>query len=329
MAWKSISVVPVLLCAAVAGGCDSSFSPKGPFKNDVVVVSVLTADKGPQFVRLYSAYDPPAFDASAVTVDNPILAATVVLTDISGGGGTYALHDTSVQRLDTARYNSPIHAYVTSDFIPSAGQRVGITASSPGTGTQTASTTLPGHAQMYVAITDILDHPGRYSDYSIEVVANISYLTRGYLVRIFLEYEYLEGSTKVIERRDVPVSILTWSGNGGTITVPTYPSLSRRTSSPSATTPNTELVFFENAAYQFAVTSVRSQYGAKSLRFRNAIVALTQAEQNFYNYFKITNAFEDPQSIRTDQPDYTNISGGVGIFGGRTLDSLVVPVPDL
>ncbi len=329
MSGKSTSIFLCLLCATFAAGCDTSFSPKGPFRNEVVVVSVLTADKGPQFVRLYSTYDPPGFDASAVTTDNPILNATVVLTDVSGGSGAYVLRDTSVQRLDTTRYSGPIHAYVTSDFIPSAGQHVGITTTSAGNGTQSASTTLPGHAQMYVAITDILDHPGKYSDYPVEIIANISYLTRGYLVRIFLEYEYLDGPTKVIERREAPISVLTWGSGAGSITIPTYPILTRRSSAPSATTPNTELVFFENAAYQYAVSSVRSQFGNNSLHFRNAIVTLTQAEQNFYNYFKITNAFEDPQSIRTDQPDYTNISGGVGVFGGRTLDSLVVPVPDL
>jgi hypothetical protein len=51
---------------------------------------------------------------------------------------------------------------------------------------------------------------------------------------------------------------------------------------------------------------------------------LTQVEDNLYKYYNIVNGFQDEFSIRTDLPDYTNIRGGVGLFGAMTEDSVVV-----
>jgi hypothetical protein len=50
----------------------------------------------------------------------------------------------------------------------------------------------------------------------------------------------------------------------------------------------------------------------------------TQVEENLYKYYNLANGFQDPYSIRTDQPDFSNIQGGLGIFGAMTLDSVRV-----
>jgi len=50
-------------------------------------------------------------------------------------------------------------------------------------------------------------------------------------------------------------------------------------------------------------------------------------EPALYNYYGIANGFRDPNTIRVDEPDFTNIAGGVGVFGGFVQDTLVVALP--
>ena len=57
---------------------------------------------------------------------------------------------------------------------------------------------------------------------------------------------------------------------------------------------------------------------------KRALVVLTQVDEDLYAYSKRVNGFEDPFSIRTDLPDYSNISGGHGIFGALVEDSVFV-----
>ncbi len=57
---------------------------------------------------------------------------------------------------------------------------------------------------------------------------------------------------------------------------------------------------------------------------RRALFVLTQTEENLYKYYNIANAYQDQISVRTDQPDWTNINGGLGVFGAMIEDSTYI-----
>ena len=65
-------------------------------------------------------------------------------------------------------------------------------------------------------------------------------------------------------------------------------------------------------------------YSADRIRIKGVWFVLTQVEQNLYTYYSIANAFQDAHSIRLDMPDWTNVQGGYGVFGGMVEDSLYV-----
>ena len=48
-------------------------------------------------------------------------------------------------------------------------------------------------------------------------------------------------------------------------------------------------------------------------------------EKQFYNYYKIVRGFDDPVSLRLDDPDISYIEGGLGVFGVIMPDSAIVP----
>lgn len=312
----------VCLAVLITGstGCDSAFAPKGNYRNDMVVFSILSANDSRQYVRLFSTYDPPGYDPGVVIEDTPITDAQVTLIDQANPSRTYALHDTTIRRLDSTRYSTPIHAYVTSEFKPVSGTSYLLSISSPTRGSASGVTVVPGPSNMIVANPTVIKNPLSYPSDAILVMTMISHLTKGYILRFFLEYEYVLNASTVTEWKEVP-NELYLLGEGS---APSYPRLMRRISIASQGELNRELIYFGNQAYRWAKVEIEDQFGKQDLRFVRAIFILTQVEEHLYDYFNIVNRFQDEYSIRNDMPDYSNIKGGAGIFGGRTIDTAYV-----
>ncbi len=57
-----------------------------------------------------------------------------------------------------------------------------------------------------------------------------------------------------------------------------------------------------------------------------AVIKLFQIDAALYDYYSIANGFNDPLTMRTEKPVYTNITGGLGFFGSASYDSLSVQV---
>ncbi len=58
--------------------------------------------------------------------------------------------------------------------------------------------------------------------------------------------------------------------------------------------------------------------GARIIR---AIFVLTQIDDALYNFYYVGNGPPDPTTIRLDVPDYTNVAGGLGVFGSLATAS--------
>jgi hypothetical protein len=67
--------------------------------------------------------------------------------------------------------------------------------------------------------------------------------------------------------------------------------------------------------------------GESRYLFTQALFYVVQFDVALWNYYSVANMFRDKLSVRTDEPDYTNINNGTGVFGSTTVDSLVWPIP--
>jgi len=303
--------------AVLLTGCDEPFSPKGPFQEKVVVYSVLSHQTDTQFVRLFLTYDPPGFDPLEQNIDRQIVGAQVTMSD---GNQTVAFRDTTIARWDTSRYTTPIRAYVGHPFRPVGGRTYSLTIQTPQHGIVTSATTVPGPAIVDVVNPYVLTDPARYPTLDIVVALFIAPATRGYLTRFFIEYEIVAATSSFIERVEVPSFLRFVQDQPQKL----YPALARRISGGNLAGDNRETSTFSVQAYSYALAEVRSKYAGNIIRFRRAIFFATQVDVNLYNYYNIANGFQDPYSIRQDLPDYTNIKGGLGMFGAFTVDSVSV-----
>jgi hypothetical protein len=75
---------------------------------------------------------------------------------------------------------------------------------------------------------------------------------------------------------------------------------------------------FDTVQYHNARARVIEKYQkitAAPVVWLQAVFALTQVDSVLYNYYTVNNGPVDLSSIRLDQPVYTNVTDGYGVFG--------------
>jgi len=307
-------IVTALLIIALLAGCETDFNPKGVYREKLVVYSILIAKTDTQYVRVYTTYDPPAFDPFEITSENIIRNATVTLRY---GNTTVRFRDTTITRDDPRRYGPLLPVYVAHPFKPELAEVYTLTIQTPSHGTMTATTSMPGRGDITVLNPYVVQSPQAF-DENILISARITPFARGYLLRMYLDFEVLVAGQWSPRRREVPKDMFEVGAERKFI----YPQLERRTTTPSSPRSlEAESVVFLRTAFNRFLDGIRSEFGADRVRLVRAVFLLTQVDANLYTYFNVVNGFQDQYSIRTDQPDYSNIRGGIGVFGAMTEDS--------
>jgi hypothetical protein len=309
-------IVTVLLIVIL--GCDTSFNPKGPFRKQLVVYAILSTETDTTFARVYKTYDPPGFDPYEVTTDQPVTDAVVRLTS---GGSEWVFGDTLVPRADTSRYQSDIAAYVLTGLSVTPGSAYQLNVQSPTAGSADAVVTVPGKGFLSVQNSFVLQNPTLTDDNIISTAA-LSSTTWGYLVRLFLIGEAWEAGAWRQFEREVPLSILEVIDCQTFISE--YPRLQRREGSRSF---EEHLQVFENNAYRWTIVSLRDGRDVDSVRFLRAEFEFLETDPHLYSYYNIASGFRDEFTLRTDEPDYSNIRDGRGIFGAFVRQRVVFNVP--
>ena len=306
---RQLLLASALSMLLMNSGCENNFSPKGEYRKQLVVYGVLSNRSDSQYVRVYTTYNVSGFDPAEHTTDTGVRGARVTMTDDST---TYTFKETAIPRDDTSRYASNLVGYVDFPCRLRPGKKYSLAITSD-QGNATASVSIPAKGSLNNNTPYIFLDPRKDVD-DIPVSIQLSSGAQGYLVRLFINFDVGNGQVWEHRRLEVPMA-------GDSLMVKSiYPTLTRR---PNASSSSVTLVFAHDA-YLGILRSLEGQFGTRFFRLTGATFILTQVEPNLYGYYNVVNGFRDPYSIRMDQPDFTNISGGVGVFGGMVEDSIVV-----
>jgi len=304
--------------------CDQSFNPKGEFEKTLAVYAVFSTAQDTVLIRVAHTYDPPGFDPFEVTQDPTVPDATV---QVFKGDSAYSVKDTLFARNDTSRYSTNITAFAATGLTTEFGGSYSLTVSSATYGTFDAAMTLPTKGQIVLGNSYVLDLPNQFRRDTLFLAVHLSPVTRGYLLRAYLEYDVPQGNQTVAGRMEVPLYRTVDDGiTFLTLLDPTLPALHRRVSSPAG--PGIEPGdndWFQVEAFRLTADAIHAR--VPSAAIRRAVFILNQVEPNFYNYYNVTNGFQDPRSIRIDEPSFSNIRGGEGVFGGFTVEELSYDLP--
>jgi hypothetical protein len=303
------AIVAALLLTLL--GCEETFNPKAAFEEQLVLCSVLTTRSDSQFVRVYTTYNPSGHNPLESSADTYVRNALVKLTVDSI---TTTLPSVDIKRTDKTRYTDDIIAYVAYPHALQPGKTYKLNVTSD-KGNAEAAVSVPGRGEVSANNPYVLKSPDKYEE-DVSSRIRLSSSTHGYLVRIILEFETRLASLVTRHREEIPSAVYT---GGGSSLQFVYPILTRRNTSPFV---SSELASFGLDAYKIFLVDLKSRYGAITLT--GATYILTQVDRSLYTYYNLANGFQDPYSIRTDLPDYTNVQGGMGIFGALVEDSVFV-----
>jgi hypothetical protein len=307
----------------LTGGCDTSFNPSVAFKPSMVVYCVLTTESDTQFVRIYPTYLPPDNDPAKNPAEISVTDAVVKVT------GTNPLYDARIcdfqlldrKRADQSRYKSDIAAYYCFPFRPIRGATYRLTAVSPTYGTATAVTTVPGPASITPLNAIVLSDPLLHSRDDFGLTGTLAPKAKAFLGRIYVDYLFTLDDRNYFPRRfEVPL---------GRQVISCYWALFNETfPSPAPKESSEGKVSYSGQAYLNKLSFIYDREGA-SIRFTQAVFYLVQFDQPLWDYYAVANKFQDRFSVRIDEPDYTNIANGTGVFGSATVDSLSYPLPSV
>jgi len=302
-------------------GCDVPFSPSAPFHPKMVTYCVLTSDSDTQYVTVYTTYNPPDDDPSKNLEDLPVTDASVT---ISSDSALHQFQMTIVERPNKSRYATDIVADVSYPFRPARRKTYRLSVSSPTLGTATAVTTVPGVAQVSPANFFCMREPYRYGLWDYGVQAELSGEAKGFLARIYVRYLASTPQGWQLKRRQVPLAMRStskWMGMWELI----YPRIRRRVSYNVGYRESE--TFFTLEWIKFLENVIWFSDG-DGVRFQDVVFQVIQFDAALYNNYSVANLFRDPYTIRLDEADYTNILGGVGVFGSLAVDSTVRALPE-
>ena len=310
------SVVAIVLLVTLNSGCDDSVDPGDRFEPRMVIYGVLSSETSTQIIRVYSNYNPPDYDPAAQPAD-PVVRDAVV--QISDGTQVFSFTDTVFARKDTSRYRDSIYAYVANGFRPESGKTYTLMVTSPTHGALSQTTTMPGNS-----VLQVFGHQSIANPWCNSAIPAISYVLYppggGYVARMLIEYEENYPGVTLTKYQEVPSMYMLIDPLYSLYAV-SYPGVQRK-DSPGAKSVSTQ---WSRANYITALGFVNDF--AYNHKFKRAVFVVIQYNEAWYKYYQFGRAFKDPLSIRLDEPDYTNIPGGLGLFAGYTVDSIAVPIP--
>lgn len=293
-----------MICAALGFvtlfvSCNQTFDPDGPTRSNLVLYSILSSQRDTQYVELSATYWPP--DSGQVT------NATVELQTATG---TISFHDTTIQVAGDDGATTPVNMYVAYHASITGGASYTLIASVPsGLSASSSITTL---VPPTIALTNA---KSLKLNQSLPIVLNTSFssVSGAYVLHFYIDFYALVDNGWELHRTEVPSG--SYSDDNGN-TVLEYPSFTRIA---TLSTPKAVQLTCDTLQYSAARARILKQYGNTSVVWLNATFVMMQIDDPLYDYYYVTNGPIDASGIHLDQTDFTNISGGYGVFGSSTM----------
>ncbi len=332
-------LLSVLLAVAVllVSNCNQPFDPSGPLDQHLVAFTVLSTDRDMQVVRVTAPSMRPTVGSVSCDSDDAVKDAMVAIVEPAYGWHDaqrywhtappkeYDLRDTILSGCDATGHNFSFHVMAIRPFVPKYGNTYQIYVGSNSHGSASGSVEIPGRPllQRPNSTWNVLYAPFSYSpEAPITYYVTPSDTAKGYVGRLYIDYDVLKGTEWVSERVELPLSSADSVSYGLHDAV--YPTFT------SSITGIRFGVTYRNGYLQSIIRDITTvRYPSNKLIYIRVVFLLLQIDANLYSYYAATQVDRDPRSIRLDQPLYPKLNGGAyGMFGGYTLDSLVDVLPE-
>ena len=292
---KILSFIVIALNVFAFYSCNDSIDPYADYKQEFVLNCILNGDSSFQVATLSSTYRGSSLNPYTNTTDPAVAGA---LIRVWWQDSVAIFRDSTIARFDSSHYTTPYKFYYVKNFIPRAGinyeieaqlqdgQKVGATLQPPSDiqfETSANDTLLPMEDQKHVNV--------RWKNFGDNTV---------YISRIVIYY-YMENTGKKRYEKYVPQSYTEY--NGGYLAVEPEPGL-ETACTVDYTTVNRAMTEIAGDDFQ------KSKY-----QIISAFVEVYALSEQFSHYYASTHRMGADYSVVLDEPDLSNVQGGLGIFG--------------
>jgi len=292
--------------------CDDQVDPKTDFKDVYALNCVIRGDTSFQVATITRSYNVEGFDPLTNTND-PFIKGAVIKLTYKSNGRTYTFRDTTIARPDDSRYSTPMSYYYIKDFRPTTLSPISIEATLPnGKILRANSTTF--FASPYLIQNLFYSIPiaviGNSLVFNWTRIATSNNEKIYYVPELVIRYAKIQNGTTVEMQKKVPLFYI----NGD---IPFYPSIQGDITSAS----------FDTLTIRRSIEEISSGDPDKqNYIIHKAVFRLLITDKNLAVYYSAQKTFLDEFSVRVTQPEFTNINGGLGIFGTLTSTQVDVPI---
>ena len=274
--------------------CDDSFNPYAPFTGDYILNGIMRGDTSYQVVTLTHSYQPKSTDPLTYKNDPAIIGARI---ELNYDNKIYVLRDSSIMRTDTSQFDPPFRFYYTNDLKPDVNKTIILKAVLPNGKILNAETKTPNittyGSGFFNSNSDYTFPPdtGTKSYVSWENIGNYVYAPD-------ININYQVKGDSAFYKIAVPVSF-------------------NEDGKPNYAKPTKDIfMFFDTSAVRRTLDELANKYGSKSkLKIMNITVDIQIYDKYLSLYYSSIRLGLDSFIIRIDNPDYSNVKGGYGIFG--------------
>ena len=295
--------------------CDDQVDPKTDFKDVYALNCVIRGDTSFQVATITRSYNVDGFDPLTNTND-PFIKGAVIKLTYQSNGKTYTFRDTTAIRPDDSRYSTPMNYYYIKDFRPTTESAISVEAVLPnGKVLRANSTTF--YASPYLIQDNFYSIPiaviGNYLVFNWTSLVSTKNEKIYYVPELVIKYAKVQNGVSVEMQKKVPLFYI--SGDNGD--VPLYPSIQGDITN----------VRFDTLTIRRALEEISAgDPNKQNYIIHKAVFRLLITDKNLAVYYAAQKTFLDEFSVRVTQPEFTNISGGLGIFGTLTSTQINVPI---
>jgi hypothetical protein len=287
--------------------CSDSFNPIAEFKEDYVLTCIIKSDSSFQIATLSHSYSGEGNDPALNTEDPSIIGADI---RVWIGDSVYVFRDSSIVRTEPSRYGTHFNFYYNNSFIISPNENIEIEALLQNGRRLKASATAPDriifNSESDVIIPAVGSNLVRFIwDQQVEGMFFSPQLT--------IRYKQNEGGMMVEKFKIIPIEYTQQNGEE----IPVYPKPSDKT-----------YVNYQLDAISRALEEISESDPEKENYsiYEKPIFTLFAFDMNLSRYVSATNQTFDDLTVTVNESDFTNIEGGLGVFGSyidKTYDNII------
>jgi hypothetical protein len=305
---KRILLCVLIVLAALSSSCDDSINPEASSQTGYVLYCIIDTDTTFQTAYLSQTYDVSGTDPSTNTTNPSISNAEVA---VICQGNKYLFTDSTVSRTDTSRYKDNFSFYYNNKLNLKSTYSYDVAYPC------SVKVKLPNNKTLVSAAESIPTGDLFFDEYvfSFPVVDNVKmctftwsfFSTKNSLNKYYflpkLEINYSKVVNGVATRMKYKVPYLTVYANNEEIL--TYPKVSK-----------TNSVSYNKQYIIDALNKISEGDSNKgNYIIHNLMMSVILMDKNVAAYYASSSTYNDEFSVRIDAADYSNITGGYGLFG--------------